>query len=126
MQDLADQFVRVRLTRVDNLDLNLFDFDYDLTFMVFFMNAGEKVYARYGGRDATSPDARQSLAGLHYTMDSVLQMHEREDKTFAPKAQETAKYIRDVATNRRMRGCMHCHQVKEALNADLQAWGKWS
>jgi S1-C subfamily serine protease len=114
------------LTRIDDLDLNLFDFDYDLTFMVFFLNAEEKVYARYGGRDSSSPDSRQSLAGLHYTMDSVLQMHERADKAFAPKSQQTAKFIRDVASNRRLRGCMHCHQVKEVLNADLQGKGKWS
>jgi len=126
LQDLAEKFVRVRLTRVDDLDLNLFDFDYDLTFMVFFLNADEKVYARYGSRDGVSPDSRQSLAGLHYTMASVLQMHECEDKVFAPKEQETPKFVRDVASNRRMRGCMHCHQVKEVLNADLQAKGKWS
>jgi predicted metalloprotease with PDZ domain len=126
LQDLADQFVRVRLTRVDDLDLNLFDFDYDLTFAVFFLNAEEKVYARYGGRDGTSPDSRQSLAGLHYTMDSVLQLHACMEKAFAPKSQQTRKFIRDVASNRRMRGCMHCHQVREVLNAELQAQGKWS
>ena len=53
IKDVADKFVRVRLTRIDNQDLNLFEFDYDLTFMVFFLNAEGKVYARYGGRDGT-------------------------------------------------------------------------
>ena len=79
LKDLADKFVRVRLTRVDNLDLNLFEFDYDLTMMVFFLNAEEKVYARYGGRDARNADSRQSLAGLHATMQSVLAMHARPE-----------------------------------------------
>jgi predicted metalloprotease with PDZ domain len=114
----------VRLTRIDNADLNLFEYDYDLTMMIFFLDAEEKVYARYGGRDAESPDSRQSLAGLHYTMESVLRMHEREEKAFAPKSQEGPKFIRDIGGARR--GCMHCHQVKEALNADLHRTGKWT
>jgi serine protease Do len=124
LQDVADRFVRVRLTRIDTLDLNLFDFDYDLTFMVFFLDADGRVYGRYGGRDAEGPDSRQSLAGLRHTMQSVLAMHAREDREFAPRAQEAPRYIRDVG-GVRARGCMHCHQVKEALNADLRRSGKW-
>ena len=118
--------MRVRLTRIDNLDLNLFEFDYDLTFMVFFLNAEEKVYARYGGRDAESADGRQSLEGLRYTMQSVLQMHQAAEKRFAPKSQKSPKYIREVAVGRRRGGCLHCHQVKEILNTQLQKLGQWS
>jgi len=114
------------LTRIDNQDLNLFEFDYDLTFMVFFLNAEGKVYARYGGRDAESPDGRQSLEGLRYTMQSVLQMHQAVEKAFAPKSQASPKYIREVAFGRRRGGCMHCHQVKETLNTQLQKLGQWS
>jgi predicted metalloprotease with PDZ domain len=124
LQDVADKFVRVRLTRIDPLDLNLFDFDYDLTLMIFFLSADEKVYARYGGRDAVGPDTRQSLDGLRYTMKSVLHMHEQEEKAFAPRAREGARTVRDLPSVRRG-GCMHCHQVKEAINADLQRSGQW-
>ena len=85
---MADKFIRVRLTRIDDLDLNVFEFDYDCTFMVFFLNAQEKVYARYGGRDADGPDSRQSLAGLHYTMESVLKMHARK----APAATQSKRF----------------------------------
>lgn len=115
----------MRLTRVDNADLNLFDFDYDLTFMVFFLNAEEKVYARYGGRDSTNADRRQSLEGLRYTMKSVLAAHERGTKDFAPKAGGTPKFLRDVSAPRRGGRCLHCHQVKEALTADSQKKGRW-
>jgi predicted metalloprotease with PDZ domain len=108
------------------VDLNLFEFDYDLTFMVFFLSPEGEVYARYGGRDAESADSRQSLEGLRYTMESVLRMHGREDREFTRKAQESPRYIRDVAGSRRSRGCMHCHQVKEVLNADLVKKGQWS
>jgi hypothetical protein len=96
-----------------------------LTFTVFFLSAEGKVYARYGGRDAKDPDGRQSLPGLRYTMQSVLEAHGRADKEFAPRSQEGAKYVRDVAGARR-RGCYHCHNVREVLNAELERTGKWT
>ena len=94
--------------------------------MVFFLNADEKVYGRYGGRDAKSPDRRQSLEGLRYTMQSVLAMHASAAKAFAPKLGDSPVFIRDLAFSRRGGRCLHCHQVKEALNADLQKKGEWS
>jgi hypothetical protein len=125
LKDIADQFVRVRLTRIDNLDLNLFEFDYDLTFMVFFMDAREKVYARYGGRDAKNADNRQSLDGLRYTMQSVAAMHSREEKQYAPRVEGTPVYIREIPGGGGGK-CMHCHQVKERLQRSLVAKGEWS
>ncbi len=126
LQESAEKFVRVRLTRIDDADLNLFEFDYDLTFMVFFLNADGQVYARYGGRDAESADGRQSLDGLHYTMKSVLAMHANAAKECAPKSQESPRYVRDVPGGRRGGGCMHCHQVREVLNSRLRTAGQWT
>ncbi len=121
----ADRFVRVRLTRIDNADLNLFEFDYDLTFMVFFLNADGKVYARYGGRDGQDADNRQSLQGLAYTMQSVLAMHAQDEPVFAPRTEEGPKFIGSSFGKGRGR-CMHCHQVKESLNAGLKRTGQWT
>ena len=36
------------------MDLRRFEFDFDLTWYAFFLNADETIYGRYGGRDATS------------------------------------------------------------------------
>jgi serine protease Do len=121
---VADKFVRVRLPRVDNLDLNLFDFDYDLTLMYFFLDADGHVYGRYGQRDADGPDNRQSLAGLRYTMESVLAAHAEPAKIFAPTAQPKAKYLRDYLGNRAPQGgrCLHCHTVKERIVAAGPGW----
>lgn len=126
IRDQADQFVRVRLTRIENLDLNLFEFDYDLTMMIFFMDADENVYARYGGRDSKDADNRQSLAGLKYTMRSVLEMHGRDQKEFAPKSYDRAMSVRDLAGSTRSRGCMHCHHVREAINSNLRRTDQWT
>lgn len=121
----ADQFVRVRLGRVDLSDLNLFEFDYDLTFMVFFLNAQEKIYARYGARDATDADARQSLEGLRYTMQSVLKSHKSHSTDFAPLSSNKPFFLREE-TGVQGGHCLHCHQVKERINRKIVSDGDWS
>lgn len=129
IKDVADKFVLVRLTRIDTQDLNLFEFDYDLTMMIFFLNAEEKVYARYCGRGPEGPDARQSLEGLRYTMQSVLAMHEKAEKQFAPRIAGSPRFIRDVQASvggGRRGGCVHCHQVRETLNVELKKKGGWT
>ena len=96
--------------------------------MIFFLDADNNVYARYGGRDPSDPDARQSLDGLRYTMQSVLKAHKRDaaDKAFAPKSGAEPKYLRAITKARETGQCLHCHQVKETLNDDLIKRGEWS
>lgn len=120
----AEQFVRVRLPRIDESDLSVFEFDYDVTFMVFLLDADEHVYARYGGRDAENAERRMSLDGLRATMQSVLAEHQAAAKRFAPRSRSKEMYIREVTGGGGR--CLHCHQVKEALNRKLVADGDWS
>jgi membrane-associated protease RseP (regulator of RpoE activity) len=117
----------VRLPRIDDLDLNTFEFDRDLTFMVFFLDSKFRVYARYGGRDGNDADNRQSLEGLRATMQSVLDMHAKaeKDRQFAPRPQEPATFISDITFRGRRGRCLHCHQVKEIIHDSLQRGGKW-
>jgi S1-C subfamily serine protease len=93
--------------------------------MVFFLNADGKMYARYGGRDGSGPDERQSLEGLRYTMQSVLDMHRAPEKAFAPRDDPSTKTVRQIPGARGSRRCFHCHNVRETLNADLKRRGKW-
>jgi S1-C subfamily serine protease len=58
-------------------------------------------------------------------MESVLRMHERAEKVFSPRSQDGPRFVRDVPGSRRGGHCLHCHQVKEILNNDLQRTGKW-
>src|SRR5262245_57314960 len=95
--------------------------------MVFFLTAEGEVYARYGGRDAENADNRQSLPGLLYTMNSVLAMHDSDQKAFAPKSHDKPKYLRDIPGGRGFaRGCVHCHNLKEGLHHALQKAGKFT
>jgi hypothetical protein len=116
----------VRLTRIQDQDLNLFEFDYDLTMMIFFLDpTAKKVYARYGQRNAQSADVLQSPAGLDHTMKSVLAMHAQDDRQFAPRTVEEARYVSEVQ-GAKARGCFHCHNVRESLNRELRLTGQWT
>ena len=94
--------------------------------MIFFLSPDGKIYARYGGRSEESPDGRQSLAGLRYTMESVLAEHESESARFAPTRTGDPIYIRELAAGRRLGGCIHCHQAKELLNNQIRQHGEWT
>ena len=102
------------MVRIDTADLNLFEFDYDLTMMTFFLSPQENVYARYGGRDAGDAESQQSLAGLRTVMNSVLKEHRQTKPRVAPKSSATSWTIRDVAPDQ-IGGCIHCHQARELL-----------
>ena len=52
---LLSQYVLVRITRMDGIDLGLFDYDRHNTLYYFALNADEQIYLRYGGRAAESP-----------------------------------------------------------------------
>jgi S1-C subfamily serine protease len=52
-------------------------------------------------------------------------MHAEEQPVFAPRTAEGPKFIREVAGKGGCK-CMHCHQVKERLNANLKKTGDWT
>jgi predicted metalloprotease with PDZ domain len=124
--DVAGQFVLLRLTRMRGVNIDVFDFDYDLTWMAFILEPDETVLGRYGGRDATSADGRSSLAGLRYAMRAALATHkrhkpvaERDRKPRTAEQYPAAKRLFD-------RACIHCHQVYDLRRESLQASGKWT
>jgi serine protease Do len=105
------------------LDLRRFEFDFDLTWYAFFLNADEAIYGRYGGRDAASADARLSTRGLRYAMDRALEAH-RSPRAPIELAGQPVR-AEDFAAAKSHRGCIHCHNVNEFRRADLKAEGKW-
>jgi serine protease Do len=119
--------VLVRLIRMRGVDLDLFDFDYDLTWMGFFLNADGGVYGRYGGRDAESADSRVSLAGLRYAMTAALERHRRGEAGRGRPEGKAPRTVEQFSAARRLpaRACVHCHQVYDLRRESLQAAGKW-
>lgn len=126
IEDIADEFVRVRLARIEDVDLRLFEFDLDLTFMVFFLNADEQVYGRFGGRVSEDAESRQSLAGLRYAMQAALDSHQSGAVSPALQKRGTSKDFWTLPATSGNAGCVHCHQAKEILYDDLKQTGQWS
>jgi hypothetical protein len=123
---MADKFVFLRIIRMNDVDLSQFRYDYDLTWMSFFLNADGRIYTRYGGRTAESAESRLSRDGLLHTMNEVLRLHKDEDgKKPAPRPPEP-KPVKDLTMiagmlKVRPNNCVHCHQVNEALNVEARA-----
>jgi hypothetical protein len=110
--------------RIAGADLRLFEFDYDLTWFCFFLNADETIYGRYGGRDASDAHARISLKGLRYALEQALEAHENPPKPTARTG--ASRRVDDFAAARRFKGgCIHCHNIKEFERNELKAQGKW-
>jgi len=114
------------------MDLALFQFDYDLTFAAFFMNADRTIYGRFGSRsDQKEADRDISIEGFREALDAALELHKHypankaaltgkqpkpvkfktpeEYPSLAGKYKPRLDYEGKVA-----RSCMHCHQVREA------------
>ncbi len=122
---MAEQFVLVRLDKITGVDLQLFDFDYDLTWMAFFLNAEEQVLGRYGGRDAKSAEGRLSLAGLRFALEAALATHRKDLKARREAVPPKPLLAEDYPAARKLgkRECIHCHQVYEFRRHEAQAAG---
>lgn len=118
---MRDRFVCARITRMNGVDLNRFEFDYDTTWNAFFVDADLNVYSRYGGRDESNPEARLSKASLIQTMEEVLAVHHRRPESaveqtgpvFHPVPAEPTRPEDIPLLQQNHQGCVHCHQIQE-------------
>jgi hypothetical protein len=104
---------------MNEADIGLFQFDFDLTWMAFFLSANEHIYSRYGGRDGGDPEGRLSIDGFKHTMRLVLAEHRkapREPSPPSPRQPMTPANMFEV----KGKGCLHCHQVWEGIRKDAQ------
>ena len=73
---LMEKFVCVRIIQGWGLDLSLFQFDYELTWAVFLMNADKTIYGRYGTRSDHKDTTKDiSIEGLRKAMEGALELH---------------------------------------------------
>jgi hypothetical protein len=71
-----EQFVRVRIVQGNGIDLSLFQFDYDLTFAAFFINADKTIYGRFGTRTEFRNAAKDiSIEGFKQALETALELH---------------------------------------------------
>jgi serine protease Do len=127
IEDVARHFVLLRVGNMRGVNLDLFDFDYDLQWMAFFLSPNEKVLGRYGGRPSESPNKYWSLDGLHFALAAALAAHKAEpDAKGSPLPREPLRpellpAVQKLPPN----GCIHCHHVYEFRRDARQAAGQW-
>lgn len=117
-----------RIVNMRGVDLSTFDFDYDLTWTAFFMNANEHVYGRYGGRDEGPADQGLSIEGLAYAMQAALNAHARNPDIRPKRLAKEVPSVERFAAARIMKQnqCIHCHQVYDFRREHLTRAGNWS
>jgi hypothetical protein len=121
LEPLEKRFVCVRLLTINDIDLGMFQFDYDLTWCVFFLNADGTIYGRYGTRAGGGKDSTThvSVASFRKTMRRVLDLHRGYPANKAllagkrgPKPEyRTPKEVPILERHH----CIECHQVREGV-----------
>src|SRR5262245_16761379 len=107
------------------LDLNIFDFDYDLSWAALFMNANGTVYGRSGSRDSEEKGKDHSLPALHFALKKSLAKHQSNSTNSSPPKQP--RYGEDYPAARKLspQACIHCHHVNEFRRENAIANKTW-
>src|SRR5262249_716047 len=113
---------------MNGVNINLFQFDYDLTWMAFFMDADDRFYARYGGRGGGGRAGRGAAgrpgAGGGGAPRGGKDPAERVRAGRPPRTPEEIPPMRAMIARREV-SCIHCHDVKVATLRDLQDRGRF-
>ncbi|MGI9242902.1 MAG: hypothetical protein ACR2RV_19040 [Verrucomicrobiales bacterium] len=122
---LQQQFVRLRIVNMAEVDVGLFDFDFDTTFALFVLNGEKNIYLRYGGRVDAGPDAMLSGKGLEKALARGLEAHRQwksgELELPPPPKPLPAQSFPNVLNVVKKNQCVHCHQVGEGKALELRA-----
>jgi len=126
---LLRQYVCVRITRMDDVDVGLFDRDWNNTLYFFILNADEQIYMRYGGRDARSQDSYLNLSSLELALDKGLELHHLYlegglKKTERPRPMFPREIPLLVERTFARRACVECHLIGDFLNLQREQQGK--
>jgi len=125
---MSENFVLLRITQLRGVNIALFAYDYDQTWMSFFLDADARIYSRYGSRDNNSADSHNSPEGLLHTMEQVLRVHKEESAKPRPPyllpppvKPEELPIMKEIGY---ANTCIRCHMVHEAQIAQKAKDGK--
>lgn len=118
----------VRIVRMDNVDVGLFDRDWNNTLYYFMLNSDEQIYMRYGGRDSESPDTYLNLDSLELALKQGLELHRQYQKGELKKSERPKPlYARDIPLLvERTIGrnqCVECHLIGDFQNLQREQEG---
>ena len=137
-----DEFVCLRMIQMNGVDLVQFQFDYDMSFAVIFMNPDGTIYGRYGTRNSKPEGAENniSIEGMRSALEATLALHKgypANAELFAAKKGGSPSYptaeqypkMKDYTPkinygNQVAKSCIHCHQIHDAERQMLRDAGK--
>lgn len=110
------QYVCVRITRMDNVDLGLFEHDRYNTLYFYILNPDEQIYLRYGGRDSGSQDSYLDLNSIELALEKGLELHKKYQageiaKTERPKPVFAKEYPLLAERTFARGACVECHLI---------------
>jgi predicted metalloprotease with PDZ domain len=118
---------------MNGVNINLFQFERDLTWMAFFMDDQDRIYARYGGREDQHAESHLNKESLLRVMQQVLALHAKGEVQTSryESSGKPARTPEDIPTMKalmasRKEKCIHCHDVKVAELRRLQALDKFT
>lgn len=111
-----DQYVNVRITRMDDVDIALFERDWNNTLYYFIMNADEEIYLRYGGRDARGPLTYLNFDSLELALTKGLELHRQYQQGQLKRTERPKPFfprqIPPLVERTFARGqCVECHLI---------------
>lgn len=126
---LLAQYVCARITRMDEVNIGLFERDWNNTIYYFILNADEQIYLRYGGRDARAPDTYLNPSSLELALQKGLELHRRWQQGELKEIERPKPlYPRDIPllverTFARY-ACVECHLIGDFLNLQREREGR--
>src|SRR5712671_3825538 len=113
---------------MDDTNVALFDRDWNNAVYFFVMNADERIYMRYGGRDSQSPDTYLDLASLELALKRGVELHRRYLNGELPMAEPPKPlFPREipllVQRTFAQRQCVECHLIGDFQNIQRQQDG---
>jgi hypothetical protein len=109
------------------LDLNVFDFDYDLTWFALMLTPDGRELGRFGGRDEDKVGAYHSLRGLRHGLEQALERFRKG--VAAPAVGAAPRRADDYPAARQLtaKACIHCHHVYEfqrSAEMETETWNR--
>jgi len=114
---LQEKFIRLRITNMAEVDIGIFEMDFNTTFALFVLNHSKQVLVRYGARNDAGAETFLSLPSATLALQRGLKLHQDwKSGNFTPspagksRMSQTFPNIRKTVRENK---CVHCHQVAE-------------
>jgi len=122
---LQEKYIRLRITNMAEVDIGVFEMDFNTTFGLFVLNHRKQVYLRYGARNDGGAETFLSIPSVAIALQRGLILHERwKAGSFTPlpagksrMSQTFPNVLKTVRENK----CVHCHQVAEGQAVEIFA-----